>query len=333
MYGLHGYNICTLEVYLHCQRVAVFSLTSNDHLKRNKRFKMMGRIQNRHQSEFKRRLKLVQPALNRIMSLLYRSCLSPEKLVSSQIYISGKCAAWLVGRADEFNVFDIFVMGYNPEDFSFSGFSESSDRFTAKYTRIIEIQTDGTDFSPPITLIFSDFDFSAVSVFVNLFNHELIYTYDCPCDYGRCTVTNNGCLEHGEVNYPQLFDLSPDEDRLEAFPELKLRNQQRLCNNPHNRDKYVSLMAFEPSRENEYSKRLFPKNLTTSKPRDLTVSFCEYKKVCGLCSRSNYLAAKYFGSWKLKTFPMPHGYGNKTVLDRNNADMVSYCTCKNIPSA
>ena len=76
----------------------------------------MCEIHPRHQAEFDRRLQLIQPAFNRIKKMLCRTVIV-KPLVYSQMYISGECAAWLVGLADKFKVIEIFTDGYKKHDF------------------------------------------------------------------------------------------------------------------------------------------------------------------------------------------------------------------------
>uniref|UniRef100_A0A2S2PH12 Uncharacterized protein n=1 Tax=Schizaphis graminum TaxID=13262 RepID=A0A2S2PH12_SCHGA len=305
---------------------------------------MMSLIHTRHQAEFERRLKLIQPALDRVKLLLCHGQ-RQKKLVNSQIYVSGECAAWLVGRAERFNVIDIFALGYTPEDFIFAPDGtnkEITEFYTADFTDAIDFYTDGTDFKPPIKVIFSNFDFTVVSVFINLFDTELIFTNDCLCNYWKCTVTNNGCLIHGEVEYPQLFDVSYDEETLMFFPKLRPKIRNFFHKYIRSREEYTAKMSVEPSRRNKYSMRLFPNTLTTSKPRDLAMSFCDYKKYCRYCQRRHNLAVKYTNLWLHKTYAMPHGYGYKAALARfkrhqtmdsyDNDYIFNHCTCINIQS-
>ncbi|XP_026814821.1 uncharacterized protein LOC113554922 [Rhopalosiphum maidis] len=306
---------------------------------------MISVIHTRHQAEFERRLKLIQPALDRV-KLLLRHGQRQKRLVNSQIYVSGECAAWLVGRVGRFNVIDIFAMGYTPEDFTFPSNEtneEITEFYTANFTQAIDFYTDGTDSKPPIKVIFSNFDFTVVSVFINLFDTGLIFTNDCLCNYWRCTVTNDGCLIHGDVDYPQLFDVSHDKKTLMAFPKLRPKIRNFFHGNTRSREEYNGKMSVEPSRRNKYSMRLFPNTLTTTKPRDLAMSFCDYKMYCQYCKRRHNLAVKYVNLWRHKTYAMPHGYGYKAALARfktqktmdsyNNFYIVNHCICTNIQSA
>lgn len=311
----------------------------------------MCQIHSRHRQEFKRRLERVQPALDRVKLMLRSACSST--LLNSQFYVSGECAAWLVGRVERFNVIDIFALGYKPSEFKFpykATYTESN-LYTINKTTVINFSTDGTDNKPPVQVIFSWFDFSVVSVFINLFETSLIFTYDCLCDYWMCTVTNNGCLQHGEVKYPILFNQSTlDKDTLRTFRRLQTKykkfRKRAYDVLPRNYNDYVGKMAIEPSRINKFSMRLFPTIATNQyKSRDLAMSFCDYI-YCLFCKRREQLAIKYVALWKHKTYAPPNGYGYKIAQARfltyhpkfsdkhkDDAYIINYCTCTNIPPA
>lgn len=306
----------------------------------------MCQIHSRHQSEFERRLERIQPALDRVKSILRSGC-KARSLINSQFYISGECAAWLVGRIEKFNVIDIFAVAYLPTDFQFpykkATFLES-DNYTADYTTVINFGTDGSDNEPPVQVIFSWFDFSVASVFINLFDTSSIFTYDCLCDYWKCTVTNNGCFEHGEVKYPSMFNRTTvDKNTLRTFRRLQPKYQKfgkRVYDiSPRNQDDYVRKMAIEPSRINKYSMRLFPlTDPNQYKSQDLAMSFCDYI-YCTFCKRREKLTIKYVKIWRHKTYAPPNGYGYKAaqarfqsqyIKNNDNSKIFKRCQCTNI---
>ncbi|XP_060843714.1 uncharacterized protein LOC132923771 [Rhopalosiphum padi] len=311
---------------------------------------MMCQIHTRHRAEYERRLERIQPALDRVKSLLRSSCKS-KSLINSQFYVSGECAAWLVGRTERFNVIDIFAVAYLPADFEFphnNAVYMESNYYTADYTTVINFLTDGTDYQPPIQVIFSWFDFSVVSVFINLFDTGIIFTYECLCDYWKCIVTNNGCLQHGEVHYPLLFNSSSlDDDTLRTFRRLQpiyQKFRKRVYDvSPRNHDDYLLKTSIEINRVNKYSMRLFPiKSMNKYKPQDVAMSFCDYI-YCTFCKRRELLAIKYVHLWRHKTYAPPHGYGYKAAQTRflswqynnyngnNDNDIYTLKHCKCIP--
>lgn len=307
---------------------------------------MMCQINPHHRAEYERRLELIQPALDTAKTLLRSGCKSIS-LEHSQFYVTGLCADWLVGRAERFNLIEIFAVAYSVRDFDFSEhqvFYTITDCYTGKLTVVLIFETNGTDHKPPIQIVFSWIDFSVLSVFVNLFDTDLIFTFDCLCDYWKCTVTNNGCLIHGEVKYPVVHDLSLiDDNTLRTFkrlqPKFRRHKEHVYYPSPHLEDLYIEEMAIKCI--NKYSMRLFPATtIDQYKPRDLALSFCNYI-YCMFCKRREMLAIKYTQIWRHKTYAPPHGYGYKMAQTRflsqhdnaygntNNNDSYAfnYCTC------
>uniref|UniRef100_A0A2S2NHL2 Uncharacterized protein n=1 Tax=Schizaphis graminum TaxID=13262 RepID=A0A2S2NHL2_SCHGA len=283
---------------------------------------MMCQIHTRHRAEYERRLGRIQPALDHVKSLLRNGCKS-KNLINSQFYVSGDCAAWLVGRTERFNIIDIFAVAYLPSDFEFptNAVHMENNFYTADLVPVITFRTDGTDDRPPINVIFSSFEFSVVSVFINLFDTGIIFTYDCLCDYWKCTVTNDGCLQHGEVLYPILFDSSSlDDNTLRTFRRLQPMYQtfrKRVYDvSPRIEDHFLYKNSKEFFRINRYSMRLFPiKYIRKYTVKDVAMSFCDYI-YCTFCKRRDSLAIKYVRLWRHKTYAPPNGYGYKAAKTR-----------------
>lgn len=203
------------------------------------------RVHESYRAEFERRLDTLRESLSFVRDLVDRPYKDQEFRVNHvrpNVFIAGGCAAWLVGRFDEFDDIDVFLMNLNATR-NMERYPQSRVYHTSKSALrcVVTINRSKeqrvlhkiqlcffTDNGSKSTIreqsIWKLFDFDVVSTFINLFDTNVIYTTDCDTLYdSRCLVTNNGCVMHGKIVYPLLmnaayFDFMMDRLRPVSWP-------------------------------------------------------------------------------------------------------------------
>lgn len=303
-----------------------------------------------YRTEFERRLSVVEESLSFLRQLIEKAYADEadewDRSLLSTVFITGDCAAWLVGRFDDFDgtIDLLFVNGSFDTFRSFMRYCRATENgpfinmhgnsilmtLDKKHagsishdTRLCFVCGDDQSLFSKInvtericgfrsSVVWELFDSDTVSTFINLFDTNIIYTTDYEVTYDRqCLVTNNGCVKHGKIVYPALLkkrQYKETQYMLQKFHDPTFVNVKRL---------------------NNYDK------LARSRRRldgaiDRPLSFLRMNNC--LIRRRETLLRKVFRQWQHCTLAPPHGYGYRKCLKRfkdqkypdTTADL---CTC------
>lgn len=273
-------------------------------------------IQKRFVDEYRRRLEVLQPRLDRI-----RETLSNMSRRTDLFYIGGNVAAWLVGRTDELcgrGGIDIVAFETIPNlvyrSVRFFGMPHPRNPNNRFWFNDSPIEGEGRIgyLNYPIRYMLRPkfepiYDISAIEVLVKLFEPDVVYSAECPCDYeSRCVVTNDGHYERGVVVYPMLCDLPFDATATINSLPLDCHDKIRVVPNGEGK-------SFRTDDDDGYNSKLFimyaVRLFLDARPYDdVMLSFCDYSQTCDKCKQRDVLALKYFKKWTQKTYA-PGGRG------------------------
>lgn len=307
-------------------------------------------IKKQHWDIFEERVLQIKPLLDRARNIIW----SNNKTSMKNIYISGGCAAWLTGRTDTFDDITIYLLNRSLAARTygkmFKEYMKCKDNliihksvystpltigpinsrmkhvmmeFTYKGTPSLKFRHTHLDIHDVEKWLS---DFSALSVFINLYDLNEIRTAECRCCYeSNCIVTQDGCVRHSRVVYPLMFD-STNSNTLPV--DNKLKNQDIIM--------YIDDLEKNLKEVHErclksffvYPTRLF---IDPDLYPNRIMSFCEYS--CSKCIDRDKLTKKYVDIWRHKTYA-PGGYGSKIAAQRfkgiDTDFCKQYCTCKSL---
>lgn len=303
-------------------------------------------IKSEYREEFNRRYTILKPHVRHARDFLCdRLVYKQFDMPKEGIFLSGQCAAWLLGRLDELGSrVDVTIIGSHPQEFGLYGWeadglanglpddADVSVEAGALYTAsTLELNHLGRvirfvflfNILDVNTLAYVPFDISVSAMFVNLYNVSVVFVAECPCDYeGRCTVSPVS----NRVTYPLLFEPSavvlPLDEHMTGWRTklvtavtrtVPVREPVRGCF-AHASRLYLRRFFCRYSLFHKYAK-LASSRTDCDKERPL--SFYTYPD-CAACAKRNTLTRWAFDWWVRRTYRPVTGYGYRQAVRRFN---------------
>ena len=317
----------------------------------------LARVHESYRAEFERRLSTIAESLSYARKRIREMYDSWNVDISqTDVYITGGCAAWLIGRFDDFNDIDLFFINnlidlYNLDESRYRRMYWKKNRLNDDdddnaFTRVLDINEKDENGFRKIQFCYVEnfknvenirrgfrnrsmwemFDMEAVSTYIDLFDTTVIYTTDYDSAYDRrCLVTNNGCVRHGTIVYPLLMRTDHETFTVNTKDEPYVRtspsfNDRRKPTDVERLEKYVNRVKYRQAND----------------ALDRPLSFLRLDNC--LIRRHETLIRKVFRHWQHRTLAPPHGYGYRKCMKRfeenkflnfiKNDDR-DFCTCKN----
>ncbi|CAI6344028.1 unnamed protein product [Macrosiphum euphorbiae] len=295
--------------------------------------------------EFERRHAVLEPYIDHIKNFMLNHIVYERyDIAEDDIFLSGECAAWLLGRFDKFSRIDVLIDIRHPQEFrltatpeaffdglkrglpknsDFPGELENMFGLSSIIVNYLEMDISFVFIHGTLNYLLEHFNLSISAVLVNLYNLSMVYTAECPCDYeGQCMTSS----ETRKIIYPLLFEASsvvqPSDKNISMCTRavttpLRLRGRYHTFQNllasygprMHLREFFCDYSIFA-----RYAELVNARVDETDRP----LSFYIYPDCTACMSRREKLTRWAYDHWVRRTYHPITGYGYREAKNRFN---------------